>query len=118
MRSYGPTDALRDDEHGHVLPRASGMPALEIFQSLWAMERRRPDRQEWSLEQQFEMIAEAGFDGAGIDYAAGNVPAVERARSLFRSHGLGCLVTAFPRTTDDVKRVLDVAVSLDARMLC
>ena len=29
---------------------------LQVFQSLWAMERRQPDGAEWSLETQLEMI--------------------------------------------------------------
>jgi hypothetical protein len=94
------------------------MPRLEIFQSLWAMERRRPDGEEWPLERQFEMIAQAGFDGAGIDHAARETPATDRARTLYRDHGLACLITAFPATTDDLSRTLDVAVALDARMVC
>jgi hypothetical protein len=94
------------------------MQRLEIFQSLWAMERRRPDREEWPLERQFEMIAQAGFDGAGIDHAARETPSVDRARALYRDNGLACLITAFPATTEDLVRTLDAAVSLDARLVC
>ena len=34
---------------------------LLVYQSLWAMERRRPDGQEWSLSEKLSMIRDAGF---------------------------------------------------------
>ena len=93
------------------------MQDLEVFQSLWAMERRRPDGVEWSLEEQFRMIAEAGFDGIGIDLAGGDVPTVDRAKKLLSDWGLGCQITAFPATVDDLRRTLETAAALDARMV-
>ena len=42
------------------------MQRLLVYQSLWAMERRRPDGAEWSLETKLDMIHSAGFDGAGV----------------------------------------------------
>ncbi len=44
------------------------MQKLLVYQSMWAMERRRPDGAEWSLEEKLEMIREAGFDGAGVRF--------------------------------------------------
>lgn len=41
---------------------------LLVYQSLWAMERRRPDGLEWSLDDQLTMIRDAGFDGAGVRF--------------------------------------------------
>jgi len=41
---------------------------LLIYQSLWAMERRRPDGAEWSLPEKLAMIRDAGFDGAGVRF--------------------------------------------------
>ena len=41
---------------------------LLVYQSLWAMERRRPDGLEWSLEEKLIMIRDAGFDGAGVRF--------------------------------------------------
>ena len=43
------------------------MQKLLVFQSLWAMERRRPDGLEWPLEEKIRMIAEAGFDTPSKD---------------------------------------------------
>ena len=42
---------------------------LLVYQSLWAMERRRPDGQEWELQEKLRMIRDAGFDGAGVRFA-------------------------------------------------
>ena len=44
------------------------MQQLRVYQSLWAMERRRPDGAEWSLDEKLEMIRGAGFDGAGVRF--------------------------------------------------
>lgn len=45
------------------------MRKLLVYQSMWAMERRRPDGAEWTLERKLEMIRDAGFDGAGVRFA-------------------------------------------------
>ena len=42
--------------------------AALVYQSLWAMERRRPDGLEWSLDEKLDMIHAAGFDGAGVRF--------------------------------------------------
>ena len=52
------------------------MQKLLIYQSLWAMERRRPDGLEWSLDEKLRMIRDAGFDGA-----ASRVKAASRSMS-------------------------------------
>ena len=90
---------------------------LEVFQSLWAMERRAPDGKEWSLPEKFRMIAEAGYDGLSIDMAASDIPTVEEARPLFKEFGLECLIVAFPRTVEDLKPVYDMAGELGARFV-
>jgi hypothetical protein len=41
---------------------------LLVFQSLWAMEQRRPDGFEWTLDEKLQMIHSAGFDGAGVRF--------------------------------------------------
>ena len=44
------------------------MQQLLVYQSLWAMERRRPDGLEWTLDEKLEKIHAAGFDGAGVRF--------------------------------------------------
>ncbi len=80
------------------------MQTLQVYQSLWAMERRRPDGLEWSLDEKLDMIHAAGFDGAGVrffdhDYAA------KVTRSL-RDWGLRWQAQCYPRTVDELRPVL------------
>ena len=83
------------------------MQKILMFQSLWAMERRHTDGVERSLEENIEMIAEAGFDGASGDYR--NRDAVKRLNALLKPHGLQAEGQCFPKTVDDLKPVLDIA---------
>lgn len=81
------------------------MQRLLVYQSLWAMERRRPDGLEWSLDEKLRMICEAGFDGAGVrffdhDYAR------EVTRQL-RANGLTWQAQCYPRTVDELRPILD-----------
>lgn len=90
------------------------MQTLEVFQSLWAMERRRPDGLEWPLEEKFEMIAAAGYDG--VDVVASD-PNAGRVGALVERHGLAATVTAFPRSVPDLEPAIGLARDLDARHL-
>ena len=63
------------------------------------------------------MIAEAGFDGACIDLAGGDVATAMKAKPLFASHGLGCTINAFPASVEDLTPVLEMAAAFDARFV-
>ena len=82
---------------------------LEVYQSLWAMELRRPDGKERSVEESFEMVAAAGFDGMAIDFGVTDMEAARKTRPLFEKHGLGCLLIAFPKTIEGLRPVLEMA---------
>ena len=73
---------------------------LLVYQSLWAMERRRPDGQEWSLSEKLSMIRDAGFDGCGVRFID---PAYAREVTAFlRAHGMtlaGAMLSAEAWTT-------------------
>jgi hypothetical protein len=76
-----------------------------VYQSLWAMERRRPDGQEWSLDQKLQMIRDAGFDGAGVrffdrDYA-------RNVTEFLRAHGMSWQAQCYPKTVDDLKPIIE-----------
>lgn len=86
------------------------MQKLLVFQSLWAMERRRPDGLEWPLEEKIRMIAEAGFDGASVDF--GDLAFARQATGLLRQHGLAWQIEAFVSTVEGLKPVLDGAREL------
>ena len=93
------------------------MQQLKVFQSLWAMELRRPDGVERPVAEAFDMVAAAGFDGMAIDLG---VTALEDARALrpyFDQHGLGCMINAFPQTLDGLMPVLEMAVEFDAKLV-
>ena len=90
------------------------MQTLEVFQSMWAMERRRPDGLEWSLEEKLEMIAAAGYDG--VDVVASD-PIAGRIGPLLDRHGLAATVTAFPKSVPDLEPAIGLARDLAARHL-
>ncbi|HEV3177693.1 MAG TPA: sugar phosphate isomerase/epimerase [Stellaceae bacterium] len=90
------------------------MPKLEVFQSLWAMELRRPDGRERTHEESFEMVAAAGYHGMAIDLATTDVATARKNKPLFERHGLGCLINAFPRTIEALRPVLHMAKDFNA----
>jgi len=88
------------------------MQKLLVYQSLWAMERRRPGGAEWSLEQKLEMIRDAGFDGAGVrffDYAY-----AKEVTSFLRAHNMSWQAQCYPRTVDELKPILEHVQELGA----
>jgi len=94
------------------------MQKLEVFQSLWAMELRRPDGRERSLEESFEMVAAAGFAGMGIDLVARtDIVEARRLEQLYARHGLGCSINAFPETIEELRPVLHMAKDFNARFV-
>ena len=70
------------------------MQRLEVYQSLWAMELRRPGAAERSMAENFRMIAEAGFDGVCIDPSVAEIDHYRAAGPLYQEHALGCMVNA------------------------
>jgi hypothetical protein len=85
---------------------------LLVFQSLWAMERRRPDGVEWPLSEKLAMIRDAGFDGAGVrfvdpDYA-------REVTSFLRAHGMTWQAQCYPRSVEELKPVLALVHELGA----
>ncbi|MFJ9450210.1 sugar phosphate isomerase/epimerase family protein [Herbaspirillum sp. NPDC101397] len=81
------------------------MQQLRVYQSLWAMERRRPDGLEWTLEQKLAMIRDAGFDGAGVrffdrDYA-------REVTAFLREHGMSWQAQCYPRSVDELKPIIE-----------
>jgi hypothetical protein len=80
---------------------------LDIYQSLWAMERRHTDGHERSLEDNITMIAQAGFNGVSAGYASRDD--VRRLTGLLRPLGLHAEGQCFPRTVDELQPVLEIA---------
>ena len=93
------------------------MQRLEIHQSLWAMELRRPDGVERSLEENMALVAEAGFDGVGIDLGVADAAFARRVAPLLARHKLACQITAFPKSMAHWRETLALARDLDARFV-
>ena len=93
------------------------MQRLEVFQSLWAMELRLPGKPERSHEENFEMIAGAGYHGVCIDPAVDEIEKLSALQPLYQKHGLKCMINAFPYTLDELEPILEMARSMDAVMV-
>ena len=83
------------------------MQELLFFQSLWAMERRHTDSHERSLEENIEMIAEAGFDGISAHYTKRSD--VVGLHEAIRGRGLKIEGVCFPRSVEDLRLPLELA---------
>jgi len=90
---------------------------LEVFQSLWAMEQRRPGLPERPLEENFAMAAEAGYHGLCIDPAIHEIEDCLALRPLYQAFGLKCMVNAFPATQEELQPLLQLAVELEASLV-
>ncbi len=80
------------------------MQQLLVYQSLWAMERRRPDGLEWSLQEKLEMIRAAGFDGAGVRFFDYNY--AKEVTTFLRAHGMTWQAQCYPKSVDDLKPII------------
>ena len=93
------------------------MPSLRIYQSLWAMELRRPDGVERPIEESFEMVADAGFDGVAADLGSTSLETARSYAPLYERHQLDCMINAFPSTLDELERVLLAAKEMNAKVV-
>jgi hypothetical protein len=85
---------------------------LLVYQSLWAMERRRPDGLEWSLEEKLGMIRDAGFDGAGVRFADRDY--ARQATGFLRAHGMSWQAQCYPQSVEDLSPILETVAELGA----
>ena len=85
---------------------------LLVYQSLWAMERRRPDGHEWDLQEKLRMIRDAGFDGAGVRFAEHDY--VSEVTQFLRDHDMTWQAQAYPQTIDDLKPILEHVLKFGA----
>jgi len=90
---------------------------LEVFQSMWSMEQRRPDGFTWGHEEKFAMIAEAGYDGVGIDFAWNDIADARAHLPMMRKYNLACALIAFPATLEDLQGVIDLSTEFDTRYI-
>jgi hypothetical protein len=90
---------------------------LEVYQSLWAMEQRRPGQAERPMEENFAMAADAGYHGLCIDPATHEIEDCLRLAPLYRKYDLRCMVNAFPAAVDELPALLELAQALDASLV-
>ncbi len=88
------------------------MQKFLVYQSMWAMERRRPDGQEWTLEQKLAMIRDAGFDGAGVRFF--DYQYAKEVTAFLRAHNLSWQAQCYPKTIDDLKPIIEHVQDLGA----
>jgi len=93
------------------------MQKLEVFQSLWAMEMRHPDKPEHSAQENFARAAEAGYAGVCLDPAIDEIDDSLALKPLYQQHNLSCMVNAFPAKVKELKPLLQMAKELDACMV-
>ena len=78
------------------------------------MEQRRPGVAEPPLAETFDRVAAAGFDGMAIDLGALSLEQAQATVPHFARTGLRGLVTAFPRSIEDLRPALRLARSIGA----
>jgi len=93
------------------------MQKLDIYQSLWAMELRRPGIAERPMEENFAMASDAGYHGLCIDPAVDEIDKMLRLKPLFEDHGLKCMVNAFPHSIDKLEPLLELANDMNATLV-
>ena len=90
------------------------MSELLVFQSLWATERRIPNVPELPIEQRFDAVAEAGFDGLSLDLGAIPLEQALQVVANYERTGLRGLVTAFPQEIADLRPAIHLAQKIQA----
>lgn len=90
------------------------MQTLEIFQSLWALQPHGPDGERIPVEQTFEMVAEAGYDGLTIEGGPDDIPDMLATKPLYDRLGLGCNINAFPKSVEGLRPFLHMAKDFNA----
>jgi hypothetical protein len=83
--------------------------ALRVYQSLWATELRRPGTAERPAAERFDRVRDAGFDGMAIDLGAMDIDAARGLIPEFTRTGLKGLLTAFPRSIEELRPALHLA---------
>src|SRR3984957_17263211 len=77
---------------------------LRVKQSLWATDVRRPGRPE----------RDAGFDGMAIDLGAVDIDVARRLAPEFSRTCLKGLLSAFPRSIEELRPALRLAKEIDS----
>ena len=90
------------------------MQKLKIFQSLWGMEQRHPQKKEPTLEENFKKAKLAGFDGICIDLSEREIKDFEYSKELFDEFEMSCMINAFPNSEQEMESFLRMGKLFDA----
>lgn len=82
---------------------------LRVYQSLWATELRRPGIPERAVEERFDAVRDAGYHGMAIDLGAMDIETARTVVPNYARTGLAGLLTAFPRTIEELRPALHLA---------
>jgi hypothetical protein len=82
---------------------------LRVYQSLWATELRRPGAPERPIAERFDRVRTAGFEGMAIDLGALDIVSARALVPEFGRTGLRGLLTAFPRSIEELRPALHLA---------
>ena len=87
------------------------MPKLDVFQSMWAMEYKRPDGFELSLEEKIQKISAAGFKGVSFDIGYHTFDVISEAMPLMQEHGLDLVYNAYVKNSAHYVEIIEFASS-------
>ena len=90
------------------------MSALRVYQSLWATELRRPGVPERPVEERFDAVKAAGYDGMALDLGAIDLDSARQYVREYARTGLAGLVTAFPTSIEGLRPALHLAKEIGA----
>jgi hypothetical protein len=91
------------------------MAKLDVFQSMWAMEYKRPDGFELTLEEKLQKIADAGFKGVSFDIGYHPLDMIETAMPLLQQHGLDLVYNAFVQSVEHYTEIVEFAAKQPIR---
>lgn len=87
---------------------------IGFYQSLWAMEERSPGRAERPIAERFDMAKADGWKGVAIDLGALSLEEARGCIPHYERTGLSGLLTAFPRTIEDLGPALTLGREIGA----
>ena len=83
---------------------------LLTFQSMWAMERLPWREEEWSFEEKVDRLADAGYDGAAVEF---DDPGQARdITGLLREREMSWSVECYPTTVEELREPIELANEL------
>ena len=83
------------------------MVVLDVFQSMWAMEFKRPDGFEWTLREKVEKIASAGFKGVSFDIGYHTEAYIAEAMPLLQEFNLDLCYNAFVKSVAHYQHIVN-----------